>query len=1668
MPREACIVATGVFGGHRALLKNRDRNYVPRIKLVHEVRDGLELAYVKDDKTGWVEGMNGRGVGVVNAALMVSRDESERDEVERTGKKLLDGDRILRALQEGTVEAVAKSVRAYKGGLRGHTIVSDGKKTIYVEMPDSNDVEYDDVVGDDVFVRTNHGVEFPDAGYVSGPREESSKSRQEEAEEVLSEVSSVGDAGPALLRAREDRWEPTEMVRDSRSAKKMRTTTQMVLDLTEKKLILYLIPGRVEYLGLDDRLPKDFDPQITVEVREYTDLTEDTDGKTKVVKKQKKARTVVVDDHLVRTLQDDVSKLVKAARGAKTLAAAEVVRKGCRRWAAYLRDLGANIRSDLEGRIREAELVRTTGTPWTKKPLSDPSWAKWHLEHLTPVWNLVHEAGNFPPVPELQGLFGGKFEDPEVMRARLLETYRQRYPEAVAVSEVEATLRDRPPPTRVEAEQEALVRWKEQVQNWVRRYQAKSKAAWDVLQEIVDWTGRASGGGGEDPVTSQVLEDETMTLEGLKVVFRGYDDADPRTRSSVEALKEALRRYRTRAGKVLPLLLKTQLPIIFEWVFIPGRSSDGATYEYDHILVTPWVLSEKPDEMAAVLAHEMGHHLYRTVLDREEQQFWEQAIRGDSTPLDLRSALPVLERLGPNTSFVDRELALADPTLFLQLGTLLSNPSFKTLDLWNLRSVREYVESGENPVFPVPAHPISGYAGKNSEEAFCEAVSRLVAYGPQALPDEVLRWLRVVLPSVRVGSRRAGLLPIMDPAYNVREVFKQLVLLEDHLFHERKRCPDCIWKHLLTAEALAEEAVTLDSEASQEGVLGLAEKIRGLQRAVQAGVSLLEVAQEARSIRKGLLETATSVKVAAETPVSTSADFLPFKPGDVITHGKFLNKPGQIVRMFSDDRGIPMIEVAPVGHARRKNRIMGLYRIRHADPASRVASAWVGASDLRCTEATLRAFGVDGVCPVHGTGVLQALREAGYKWDPLPSEEWVTEGGWGRDDGGRPLGVTLGEFVRSHPHGAYYLMTLGHAMALIDGNLTDTQVGTGRRRLRGGFKVWWGGGGSPPYEDAASQLRTATNPCSPTAVSFAWVDPTGHVHELRSGHAQWAEDYVRTRADLQHQLRPDVGLDEMGVLLKNGWIRVTNYVNLDVWDVKTPTGAAWASVVDIIATCVTYHRRDPFSIKVLVEESGEQMLRTHRYSLDDFVETFGGKEASKKLFEGLMARTARVSFVGRCASDVWYAGSPKRFDQFQTFVRETFGHGASEVPIFLTQDKSFARAYAPGPEGTVYTVRPKVQKTFDGGELYRDGYWPPQREDLTKEGQALYDDLEANRIFPSALRSDDDYHGVFGDSRGLFASILRMEYDVLETTEMKRWLRKQGYDSFYVTGDGPKNLAVFDARDVEVLSAEPAHTPPRPLSSKEATNSRGCSRLSHSFAWVDPDGRLYDDLEYGHRTFAYDWLSEDRDFWQDLRDDEVEEEGEEAYALTSLMQRGWVMVSNVFELHHRKPISPGQWKTLLGEMLRCSPMDFLTEEVSITFFGRRTKVTVGEILKGPARSVEADVYENFLRRKAGISDERMARERPGSHVAKSMLLSLEVEVAGDWIPLSSAGRIAAKYLKKKEVPKAKGKGTTTVYEYSERHVKKRHEEKAERYQALSKNIGKLRAKVKKDLKLGLG
>lgn len=96
------------------------------------------------------------------------------------------------------------------------------------------------------------------------------------------------------------------------------------------------------------------------------------------------------------------------------------------------------------------------------------------------------------------------------------------------------------------------------------------------------------------------------------------------------------------------------------------------------------------------------------------------------------------------------------------------------------------------------------------------------------------------------------LLPVMNPKFNLREICKQCILLEDHLSHDEKRCFDCCVKHFLTIEALAEEAITLDTADTPSKVRQLPSRVRSLQSKwhEDPDKNAHLVSQELRKIRK--------------------------------------------------------------------------------------------------------------------------------------------------------------------------------------------------------------------------------------------------------------------------------------------------------------------------------------------------------------------------------------------------------------------------------------------------------------------------------------------------------------------------------------------------------------------------------------------------------------------------------------------------------------------------------------------------------------------------------------------------------------------------------------------------------------------------------------------------
>ena len=268
-----CVVAAKYFKDTGWVgVKNRDRNYLPEIKIIQSNRKGLQRMYIYDEATKYTEGLNEFGVCILSAAMDVFDDEKEREAgfVSTYGKK------IRNALLEKTPQAAVN--RLIRTELAGATLVFNEKECYLLEA--GFDVLKKDASKDNpriykyekrrlenkpnnLVVRTNHGVFVPEIGYqpnddrkqVDAVRaRKSSETRMKYAEESLKKVTKVTDMldGLAVKDADKDTFLNPIRLGDPKKGD-MVTTGQLMLVPQERTLHYRPLHSEIEinYSGLN-------------------------------------------------------------------------------------------------------------------------------------------------------------------------------------------------------------------------------------------------------------------------------------------------------------------------------------------------------------------------------------------------------------------------------------------------------------------------------------------------------------------------------------------------------------------------------------------------------------------------------------------------------------------------------------------------------------------------------------------------------------------------------------------------------------------------------------------------------------------------------------------------------------------------------------------------------------------------------------------------------------------------------------------------------------------------------------------------------------------------------------------------------------------------------------------------------------------------------------------------------------------------------------------------------------------------------------------------------------------------------------------------------------------------------------------------------------------------
>jgi hypothetical protein len=320
----------------------------------------------------------------------------------------------------------------------------------------------------------------------------------------------------------------------------------------------------------------------------------------------------------------------------------------------------------------------------------------------------------------------------------------------------------------------------------------------------------------------------------------------------------------------------------------------------------------------------------------------------------------------------------------------------------------------------------------------------------------------------------------------------------------------------------------------------------------------------------------------------------------------------------------------------------------------------------------------------------------------------------------------------------------------------------------------------------------------------------------------------------------------------------------------------------------------------------------------------------------------------------------------------------------------------------------------------------------------------------------------------------------------------------------PKGIVTADVLpDVQLTSARVANA----WLTRTAWAGGACNPNAMSTAWITPEGEVIP-VPPGetHSTWANGHLADDPGF--------LDQRYGAARYLTDTM--GWVRLVNAYTLETGpRGASNRAMQTAVDTLIDCvvqrRDIDIELDTMTVELGSRTLHPTIADFVAeyGTSGQIEA-MYERLMSRTAAlrrpdycgavsfhareatcVSDaklvirdhlrglsrqERRDVERVDEAldaalvdwhdaVGKSYNRALqEMGLLDEDIKEGLVARIAARYKDKKEVPKADGSGTTTVYVYGPRQVANRHKEKAERIEGLRGRIGDLRRRVKADLK----
>lgn len=278
-----CIIVAKYFPGIGwAGAKNRDRKYIPTLDFIEDTKDDVSRMMMHDQVTGYKEGINSRGVSILNTSLDVGEDEPDV-EAGRT-KHSPDGRAIAEALLETDPREAVKIL--IKRKLVGCTIVFNRDTLYLIEASDRDGTapyryQVKKIPHTETVARSNHGIWLPWASFQrrrDDPEQSrdrvSSEARLLQAELVVEAAHEPEDLVDGMCQVYVDNPQ-LNIMRTSTTPNKFRTTCQLLCVPKERTLYCRPISSNLKFDFWDLNRP---DTNVWVEILSNRELWQNTRG----------------------------------------------------------------------------------------------------------------------------------------------------------------------------------------------------------------------------------------------------------------------------------------------------------------------------------------------------------------------------------------------------------------------------------------------------------------------------------------------------------------------------------------------------------------------------------------------------------------------------------------------------------------------------------------------------------------------------------------------------------------------------------------------------------------------------------------------------------------------------------------------------------------------------------------------------------------------------------------------------------------------------------------------------------------------------------------------------------------------------------------------------------------------------------------------------------------------------------------------------------------------------------------------------------------------------------------------------------------------------------------------------------------------------------------------